>query len=27
MEGRNGDVERQIGEAGDERNKGKEGGV
>jgi len=27
MKGRDGDVERQLGRAGDERNKGKEGGV
>jgi len=27
MKGRDGDVERQLGKAGDEGNKGKEGGV
>jgi len=27
MKGRDGDVERQLGRAGDEGNKGKEGGV
>jgi len=27
MEGRDGNVERQLSEAGDEENKGKEGGV
>jgi len=27
MKDRDGDVERQLGEAGDEGNKGKEGGV